>query len=98
MKITHWKLRKSIQQKLLQIFVWEVTVRAAADILGIQPNFVMLFYRKIRQVIAYYLELQADEVFDGSVELDESYTNRTQNLIQYHHYGILKRLPTDDTC
>ncbi len=33
----------------------------------------MLFYRKIRQVIAYYLELQADEVFDGSVELDESY-------------------------
>lgn len=33
----------------------------------------MLFYCKICQVIAYHLELQADEVFDGSVELDESH-------------------------
>ena len=41
--------------------------------LEINPNSAALFYRKIRQVIAYHLELQADEVFDGSVELDESY-------------------------
>ncbi len=73
MKITHCKLSKSTQKKLLQFFVLEVTARAAADVLGIQPNSAMLFYHKIRQVIAYHLELQADEVFDGSVELDESY-------------------------
>lgn len=73
MKITHCKLSKSTQRKLLQFFVLEVTARAAADILDIQPNLAMLFYRKIRQVIAYHLELQADEVFDGSVEPDESY-------------------------
>ena len=41
--------------------------------LEINPNSAALFYRKIRQVIAYHLEPQADEVFDGSVELDESY-------------------------
>lgn len=41
--------------------------------LEINSNSAALFYRKIRQVIAYHLELQADEVFDGSVELDESY-------------------------
>lgn len=58
---------------MLQFFVLEVTARAAADVLGIQPNSAMLFYRKIRQVIAYHLELQADEIFEGSVELDESY-------------------------
>lgn len=73
MKITHCKLSKSTQKKLLQFFVLEVTVRAAADILDIQPNSAMLFYRKIRQVIAYCLEQQADEFFDGSIELDESY-------------------------
>ena len=56
MKITHCKLSKSTQKKLLQFFVLEVTVRAAADILDIQPNSAMLFYRKIRQVIAYCLE------------------------------------------
>ena len=33
----------------------------------------MLFYRKIREVISHHLSLEADTVFDGSVELDESY-------------------------
>ena len=73
MKITHCKLSQSAQRKLCQFFILEVTARAAADILDIQPNLAMLFYRKIRQVIAYHLALQVDEVFDGSVELDESY-------------------------
>ena len=41
--------------------------------MGIQANTAMLFYRKIREVIAYHLEQQAHEIFDGVVELDESY-------------------------
>ena len=51
----------------------EVTARSAADILGIQPNSAILFYRKICMVIRHYLALAADEVFEGSVELNESY-------------------------
>ena len=58
---------------MLQFFVLQVTARSAADILGIQPNSAILFYRKIRMVISHYLALVADEVFEGSVELDESY-------------------------
>ncbi|HGO8411239.1 TPA: transposase, partial [Neisseria meningitidis] len=54
-------------------FVLEVTARSATDILGIHPNSAVLFYRKIRTVINYHLALAADEVFEGSVELDESY-------------------------
>ena len=73
MKITRCKIKKSIQKKLLQFFVLEVTARSAADILGIQPNSAILFYRKIRMVISHYLALAADEIFEGSVELDESY-------------------------
>lgn len=41
--------------------------------MGIQPNSAILFYRKIRMVISHYLALVADEVFEGPVELDESY-------------------------
>lgn len=41
--------------------------------LGIQPNSAALFYRKLREVIAYYLEQKAHEIFDGAVELDEPY-------------------------
>ena len=73
MNITHCKLKKSTQKKLLQFFVLEVTARSAADLLGIHPNSAALFYRKIREVISYYLSLEADTVFDGTVELDESY-------------------------
>ena len=73
MKITHCKLKKSIQKKLLEFFVLQVMARSAADLLGIQTSSAMLFYRKIRQVIAHHLELHTDEVFNGSVELYESY-------------------------
>ena len=51
----------------------QVTARSAADILRIQPNSAILFYRKIRTVISHHLALAADEIFDGAVELDESY-------------------------
>ncbi|EFX92179.1 hypothetical protein HMPREF0027_0757, partial [Actinobacillus ureae ATCC 25976] len=38
MKITHCKLKKYIQRRLLEFFVAEVTARTAADLLGIQAN------------------------------------------------------------
>ena len=74
MQITNCKLSKRFQKKLLEFFVLQVTARSAADILGIHPNSAALFYRKIRTVISHHLALAADEVFEGSVELDESYS------------------------
>ena len=41
--------------------------------LGIHPNSAVLFYRKIRQVIAFHVAQEAAEVFNGEVEIDESY-------------------------
>ena len=73
MQITNCKLSKRVQKKLLEFFVLKVTARSAADILGIQPNSAIQSYRKIRMVISHYLALAADEVFEGSIELDESY-------------------------
>ena len=32
-----------------------------------------MFYRKIREVISYHLALEADEVFDAQIVLDESF-------------------------
>ena len=59
MKITHCKLNKSIQNKLLEFFVLEVTARAAADLFDIQAS-AILFYRKIHEVINYHLALKDD--------------------------------------
>ena len=73
MKITHCKLKKKSTKRTAPFFILEVTARSAADILGIHPNSAALFYRKIRMVINYHLALAADEVFEGPVDLDESY-------------------------
>ena len=73
MKVSHCKLLRRQQLRLLEFFVLEVTARSAADLLGIQTNSAALFYRKLREVIAYHLEQEAHEIFEGVVELDESY-------------------------
>jgi transposase len=73
MKISRCKLSKKHQGKLLEFFVLQVTARSAADMLGIQVNTSALFYHKIRQVIWTRLELQAEEMLGGEIELDESY-------------------------
>ena len=98
MKITHCKLKKKVQKEPLHFFVLEVTARSAADILGIHPNSAALFYRKIRTVINYHLALAADEVFEGPVELDESYFSRRRKGRRGRGaagkvvvFGILKR-------
>lgn len=72
MGINHCRLKKSTQLKLLEYFVLEVAARSAANLLGIQANSAILFYRKIRCVIAEQLANEAKEVFNGEIELDES--------------------------
>ena len=73
MKISHCKILKKDQRRLLEFFVLQATARSAADLVGIQANTAALFYHKIRQVIAAQLDLQAEEVLGGEIELDESY-------------------------
>lgn len=73
MKITRCKLTKKCQQKLLEFFVLQVTARSAANLLGIQANSAALFYQKIREIIAFQIEQESHEFFDGEIELDESY-------------------------
>ncbi|OOR90439.1 DDE transposase, partial [Moraxella caviae] len=73
MKITHCKLSKKVQKRLLEFFVAQVTARTAANLIGVQYNTTILFYHKIRLVIEYHLALEASQLFDGEIELDESY-------------------------
>ena len=58
---------------MLEFFVLEVTARSSADLLGIRANTAILFYTKIRRIISFYLDQKVSEVFDGHIELDESY-------------------------
>ena len=73
MGLNRCKLSTKQQSRLVEFFVLEVTARSAASVLGLQPNTAALYYRKLRQRIADQLALVVHEVFDGSIELDESY-------------------------
>ncbi len=72
MILSHCRLTKNTQTRLLEFFVLEVTARSAANMLGIHLNSAALFYRKIRQVIAFNLAKEAHEIFQGDIEIDES--------------------------
>lgn len=43
---------------MLEYFILEVTARSAANLLGIQANSAILFYRKVRQEIAEKLTIE----------------------------------------
>jgi transposase len=98
MKISRCRLSKKLQKKLLEFFALEVTARSAADMLGIHSNSAALFYHKIREIIAYRLDLEAEEIFEGEIELDESYFGGAQKGKRGRGaagkvvvFGILKR-------
>jgi transposase len=57
----------------MEFFIAGVTARTAADLLSINRNTVTLFYSKIREIIAFQIEQESREFFDGEIELDESY-------------------------
>ena len=73
MGISRCKLSKKKQEELLRYFVGEVTARTAAELSGLNRRTVILYYHKMRQVIADRLALEAEEMFGGEIELDESY-------------------------
>jgi transposase len=73
MKISHCKLTKKEQIELLRFFIAEVTARKASELLNLNRNTVNLYYKKVRQIIAYNLEYEAKDHFAGEIELDESY-------------------------
>ena len=96
--IKRCKIERKVQLRLLEYFVLEVTARSAADMLGIQSNTAALFYRKIRELICYKLELESEEYFSGCIEVDESYFGGVQkgkrgrgSAGKVAVFGLLKR-------
>ena len=73
MKLRRCKLSRNHQSRLIEFFIGEVTARTAASLIGISRPTATLFYRKLREIIFWNLERDAYEVFNGEIELDESY-------------------------
>ena len=59
-----------VQQRLLEYFVAGSTARAAAQLVGVQGRTAVVFFQRLRQLIA---SKQPSYDLSGEVEADESY-------------------------
>ena len=66
------RLRASIQLELIRHFVAGVPARTAAELSGVNRNTAILYFHKLREIIAERLAEEAP-FLDGEVEVDESY-------------------------
>lgn len=66
------RLSSIIQRRLLEQFVAGVSARTAADLVGVNRNTAILYFHKLRELIAKKLAEEAP-FLAGEVEVDESY-------------------------
>ena len=66
------RLLPSIQQALIVQFVAGVPARTAAELVGVNRNTAILFFHKLREIIADNVAREAP-FLQGEIEVDESY-------------------------
>lgn len=92
------RISKAKQEKLIELFVAGSTGRCAAELVGVNVKTACYFYQRLRELIAAQTEREANEVFAGEIEVDESYFgghrkgNRGRGAAgEVPVFGLLKR-------
>jgi transposase len=65
------RLSKIKQDRLMEFFVSGTTARCAADLVGVNFKTAAYYFHRLREII--FLAGKNDIVFDGEIEVDESY-------------------------
>jgi len=72
------RLSKKTQDKLMEYFVAGTTARCASELIEINRNTAAYYYQRLREIITHHLEQESIEIFDGEIEVDESYFGGTR--------------------
>ncbi len=67
------RLSQYKQRRLVEHFVAGTTARCAAHLCGVNRKSAAYYFHRLREIIAFELELMEQEVFCGKIEVDESY-------------------------
>jgi transposase len=67
------QLSKAKQDRLIEDFKAGATARCAADLVSMNPKTAIYYFHRLRKIIAYHLEQEADTVFSEEIEVGESY-------------------------
>lgn len=72
------RLSSAKQAKLIEYFVAGTTARCVTDLIGVNRNTATYYFQRLREIIACQLEQESHEVFEGEIEVDESYFGGTR--------------------
>ena len=67
------RLSQQKQTKLIEHFIAGTTARCAAEIVDVNRNTAIFYYHRLRLLIFDYQKQCEAELFDGKIEVDESY-------------------------
>ena len=67
------QLNKYKQARLTQHFVAGTTARTAAALCGVNRKTAAYYFHGLREIVALELEAEGEALFDGEIEVDESY-------------------------
>ena len=67
------RLSQYKQDRLLEHFVAGTTARCAACLVGVNIKTSAYYFHRLRELITSHLKQEADDVFSGEIEVDESY-------------------------
>lgn len=86
------------QHKLIEHFVAGATARCAGTLVNVNKSTAASYFLRLRELIAQHMEQEASEVFDGEIEVDESYFGGTRkgkrgrgSAGKVPVFGLLKR-------
>ena len=74
------RLSQAKQHRLMEHFVAGTAARCAAELVGVNSKTAVYYFHRLRKFNYYHLELEADSVADGEVEVDESYFGSRRKL------------------
>ncbi|MBW8308551.1 MAG: IS1595 family transposase, partial [Candidatus Paracaedibacteraceae bacterium] len=59
-------------------FIAGTTARCASSLLGVNKTTAAYYFQRLLEIIAHYIEQESQEVFEGEIEVDESYFGGTR--------------------
>lgn len=72
------RISKLKQNRLIEHFVAGTTARCAAELIDVNRKTAAYYYQRLREIISHQLERESLEVFEGEIEVDESYFGGTR--------------------
>ena len=92
------RLSRYKQDRLTEHFIAGSTARTAGKLCAVNRKTAAFFFLRLREIIAYEQAPESHEVFDGEIEVDESYFGGRRKGKRGHGaagkipvFGLLKR-------